>query len=223
MRIKIGPYIHHWSTQQTFDSWLKWHHGKWSWEVEDSEQTRLDHVVEWVLDHWQTVLNFTINQVQERRSRTQKIHIDKYDTWSMDTTLSPVILPLLVQLSKTKNGAPLVEDIDVPEELKSTTAPTFDGENGEVDDNHFKRWDYVLGEMIWAFDTISDSNWADQFHTGRMDILWTPLKEEEETFYRMDKGPKDTHVFDAEGYKKFDLRISNGTRLFGKYYRALWD
>jgi hypothetical protein len=41
--------------------------------------------------------------------------------------------------------------------------------------------------------------------------------------YSWDKGPNDTTEFDSEGYKKHNERITNGTILFGKYYRALWD
>jgi hypothetical protein len=51
------------------------------------------------------------------------IKIDKWDTWSMDHTLSPIILPMLKQLKEVKHGAPNVEDEDVPEHLRSTSAP----------------------------------------------------------------------------------------------------
>jgi hypothetical protein len=39
----------------------------------------------------------------------------------------------------------------------------------------------------------------------------------------MEKGPNDTHEWDKEGYDKHSKRIDNGLRLFGKYYRGLWD
>ena len=39
----------------------------------------------------------------------------------------------------------------------------------------------------------------------------------------MKKGPNDTSHFDDEGYKKHQERITNGLKLFGKYYQALWD
>ena len=50
------------------------------------------------------------------------IHIDDYDTWSMDHTLAPIIAPMLKQLKATKHGAPFVDDEDVPEHLRSTNA-----------------------------------------------------------------------------------------------------
>ncbi len=48
------------------------------------------------------------------------VHIDDFDTWSMDHTLAPIILPMLVQLQETKHGAPMVEMLDVPKELRAT-------------------------------------------------------------------------------------------------------
>jgi hypothetical protein len=69
----------------------------------------------------------------------------------MDTTLAHIILPMLKQLNKVKHGAPNVDDEDVPEELKSTSAPPKE-DVWDTDANHFKRWDWVMNEMIWAFE-----------------------------------------------------------------------
>ena len=51
------------------------------------------------------------------------IRIDNYDTWSMDHTLAPIILPMLVQLKATKHGAPMVDMEDVPREYTKTINP----------------------------------------------------------------------------------------------------
>ena len=123
------------------------------------------------------------------------VRIDPWDTWSMDSTLSPIILPMLKQLQATKHGAPFVVDEDVPEELKSTSAPPKK-EEWDTDDNHFKRWDYVLNEMIFAFEKLNDDDWEEPFFA---------------------KG------FDKEEWEKVNNRINNGLRLFGVYYRSLWD
>ena len=79
------------------------------------------------------------------------VQIDPHDTWNMDITLSYIILPMLKQLRDTSQGSPCTSDQDVPEELKSTSAPPKDNDY-DTDDNHHLRWDWVLGEMIWAFD-----------------------------------------------------------------------
>lgn len=51
---------------------------------------------------------------------TQKIsvRIDLHDTWSMDQTLAHIVLPMLVQLKRTKHGAPNTDNADVPKELR---------------------------------------------------------------------------------------------------------
>ena len=68
----------------------------------------------------------------------KEIRIDRQDTWNMAETLADIILPMLKQLKETKHGAPFVDDEDVPEELKSTSAPTKEND-WDTDDNHFKR------------------------------------------------------------------------------------
>jgi hypothetical protein len=56
--------------------------------------------------------------------------------------------------------------------------------------------------MIFAFDSVANDG------EGKFMI-----KDEKDRF-------KD---FDSEGYKKHYEREANGLRLFGKYYRCLWD
>ena len=43
------------------------------------------------------------------------------------------------------------------------------------------------------------------------------------THYQMGEGPKHTYKCDYEGMEKMQKRITNGFRLFGKYYEGLWD
>ena len=139
------------------------------------------------------------------------VKIDRYDTWSMDDTLAHIILPMLKQLNETKQGAPFTEDEDVPEELRSTNADPKENE-WDTDSNHFKRWDYIMNEMIWAFEQkISDDAEAQFFDhsAGNYKLPW-------------DKdyiGPK----YDKEGHEKHTNRMQNGFRLFGRYYSNLWD
>ena len=78
--------------------------------------------------------------------------IHPWDTWNMDQTLAYIIVPMLEQLKATKHGAPAVEFKDVPEELHPPEGQTSKlYTHGETDDNYYKRWDWVLDEMIWAF------------------------------------------------------------------------
>ena len=94
-----------------------------------------------------------------------KIRIDRYDTWSMDHTLAPIILPMLVQLRATKHGAPMVDMKDVPQELRATKKQLDAyNKNGDSDPKFFERWDWVLDEMIWAFEQKCRDNWEDDFY-----------------------------------------------------------
>jgi hypothetical protein len=148
------------------------------------------------------------------------VKIDKWDTWSMDSTLTPIILPMLQQLKQSKHGAPFVEDEDVPEDLRSTSAPAKE-HDWDTDDNHFKRWDWVIDQMIWSFEELNKDDWEKQFYSGESDIQW--LEDEATGHSIMEHGPNHTYKWDKDGYMKHNERIQNGLVLFGKYFRNLWD
>lgn len=157
--------------------------------------------------------------------RITYVKIDKWDTWSMDNTLAMIIVPMLKQLKETTHGSPFVDDEDVPEELRSTSAPPKEDES-DVDDNHHERWQWALGEMIWAFENILDDNAFEMYSTGVYDYKPEACEWDEKgkpTMYKMVQGSNHTAEFDEEGFKKHQDRISKGTYLFGKYYRCLWD
>ncbi len=102
-------------------------------------------------------------KIDSLKKRKIKIKIHDYDVWNMDHTLSLIIHPMLVRLKEKKRGAPFVDDADVPDELKSTSVQETEEErnlrelNGDVDAFWFKRWDYILDEMIFSFEkTLND-------------------------------------------------------------------
>ena len=134
------------------------------------------------------------NYTDDGEDQVVEVQIDPWDTWSMDYTLAPIILPMLRQLKETKHGAPNVDDDDVPEQLRSTSAPPKENE-WDTDKFHFERWDWALDEMIYAFDCKANKD---------------------EVYMRFD-------INDREAMEKEQQRISNGFRLFGKYYEGLWD
>lgn len=177
--------------------------------------TPISQAIQWVLDRVHPEIKI--------------IRIDRWDTWSMDHTLSPIILPMLRQLKEAKHGAPFVDDEDVPENLRSTAAPAKENE-WDTDENHFLRWDWAMSEMIFAFECKVDDSWQDQYRSGEHDIKWTPVDKDgnevpkgEHKHYRMDKGPNDTYQCDYDAMQVVEARIQNGLRLFGKYFSALWD
>ena len=143
----------------------------------------------------------------------------------MDSTLADIILPMLKQLQKDKHGSPFVDDEDVPDELKSTSAPPKENEY-DTDANHFKRWDYALGEMIFAFECKVDDTWQEKFSSGEIDHKTVACNWDENgkaTMYQMVDGPNHTYKLDMDGMQEVQKRITNGFRLFGKYYEGLWD
>ena len=152
------------------------------------------------------------------KTRKIKVRIDAWDTWSMDHTLSYIILPMLKQLKDKKQGSPWVDDSDVPEQLQSSNAPPKENEY-DIDANHHLRWEYVLSEMIFAFENKLDDSWQDQFYQGTIDFNFKKL---DNGMSELVRGPNDTSVIDHDGLKKYQDRISNGFRLFGKYYESLW-
>jgi hypothetical protein len=166
---------------------------------------------------YQAVMNFI-------RPQISYVKIDRYDTWSMDHTLADIILPMLKQLNTEKHGAPHVDDEDVPMEVQSWVSPAKD--EYDIDGHHFARWDYVLNEMIFAFECKVDDTWQEKFSSGEHDMKSVPCKWDENgkpTLYNFEKGPNDTYKCDYEGMREVQKRITNGFRLFGKYYENLWD
>jgi hypothetical protein len=147
----------------------------------------------------------------KRPGQRIKVRIDRWDTWSMDNTLAHIILPMLKQLKETKHGGPYVDLKDVPKELHGKKLTKKQKDNGEVDDKHFERWDWVLDEMIWAFEQKCRDHWEEDYYGPYIES-----KDKRELFGRFE-------WTDDEGRKKHQERMSNGFRLFGKYYENLWD
>lgn len=229
MKVYIGPYKNWIGPYQIADKLFffldedkRWRIGCW-FANQDPDDLSKDSP-----DNWLTKL---CQWVESKRKRRVYIKLDKWDTWNMDGTLSMIVLPMLKQLHATKHGAPNVDDEDVPEELKSTSAPNVE-QPWDIDNNHFKRWDWVMDELIWTFEQLHPENdWEQQYYTGEVDLKSVksdktypnPETGVEEPTYQIVHGPKHTQKFDSDGYDKHEQRIANGLRLFGKYYRALWD
>ena len=130
------------------------------------------------------------------------VHIDRWDTWNMDNTLAHIILPMLKQLKETRYGSPTIDDEDVPHLPKQLWASNewaqIDMFASETQDELFwaqyeDRWNWVLGEMIYAFDCKANK-----------DAVYMRFEDRDEM-------------------RKEQDRIANGFRLFGKYYEGLWD
>lgn len=207
MKVKIGPYRDRWISH-VHDRHMDIKYGKFKWsdneDWEDRAWERFEDALQWLYNH-------TINLILDKRSGQKiKVHIDYYDTWSMDHTLAYIVVPMLKQLKDTKHGSPFVDDEDVPESLRSTSAPPKENDY-DIDANHHDRWEWVLNEMIWAFEQKT-YDWEEQYYGD-----WVEDDSEDSLF-----GGRFVNS-DDEGRKAHQERMSNGFRLFGKYYEALWD
>jgi hypothetical protein len=180
----------------------------------------IDYDTPWV-EKWSNRLQLFCKALQKVlqvfRPHIRYVKIDAYDTWSMDHTLAYIIVPMLKQLHATKHGAPLVDDEDVPDELKSINAPPKENEY-DTDGNHFKRWDWVMEEMIWSFEQeLKDDDESQFFDHSAYD------SDDTKTWFKdMCNGVSKIKI-DREGLEAHQKRKQNGFNLFGKYYQALWD
>ena len=161
-----------------------------------------------------------------RKNKAETIIIDDFDVWNLDHTLALIIVPALKVLKKKKQGAPFVKNDDVPEHLRAAEEEMkINDAGGDTDKHYFERWDWVLNEMIWAFQQKLE-DWEESYCSGEHDMEWIELDKKDangKKMYEMVNGPKHTFQVDLEGMKKYQKRIDDGIMLFAKYYGALWD
>lgn len=208
MRVKIGKYCNYWGSYQLADllQYIGVSEERCYKIGEYFSDTKLQDILEWVY---------------EKRKRKIKVMIHDYDIWDTPSTLALIILPMLKMIKEDEHGCPWVDDSEVPEELRSHNAPPKENE-WDWDDLVFKRWDWVLGEIIFAFEKMQpDCDWENEFHSGNIDFSFKQC-EDNPLLSKMVSGSANTHVFDREGHDKVDARINNGMRLFGKFFRNLW-
>lgn len=213
MKVIIGPYknwfgpyqlaelLCWWAkpTKDEFGSYTKpeWVHnfGTWLAETKTGKDTLLTKLCNWI---------------HKRRKQQVYVRIDRHDTWNMDTTLAHLVLPMLQQLKATKHGSPHVDDFDTPQHLWSTNAQPKE-HPWDLDSNWHKRWEYVLSEMIWAFQQHLNPDEDSQF--------WTHPKDPTLSFKQQLKNSK----LDEAQYNQHHHRKQKAFELFGKYYQCLWD
>lgn len=203
MKVKIGKYLNYYGPYQIAKTILFW---------KDKESDVVYNFGDWLSggDCKDTLLSRFCNWLHSKRKRKIQVHIEPWDTWSLDTTLAYIVLPALKQVKAAKRGAPNVDDSDVPTNLKRKKA-SKDASDYDIDALWFDRWDYVLDEMIFAFEACLDH-------------------EAESKFFDHSDVEKGSNVieqvskikYDKKGLDAFKKRKQNGFRLFGKYYQCLW-
>lgn len=184
------------------------------WREIDYDEPLVQNIIKYTKLGWFCDKLYTIRSFFNRDIKY--IHIDPWDAWSLEHTLSPIILPILQELKRVKHGAPFIADEDVPKKLRVGAKGTGDSDVHKLfddgDNTFFERYDYILDEMIWTFTQLS------------MDDHEAPFYDHTESSKEPDlnKSVRKLKV-DRKGLKAHDARINNGLRLFGRYYRHLWD
>jgi len=129
--------------------------------------------------------------------RKEEVHLHDYDTWNMDHTLALIALPMLKQLKATKHGVPYMDYEDMPEHLQYDRRQYDQRAVGDL----FNNWD--------DFDEEFD-------HQVK---VWDWMMDE--MIFAMENVIEDDikYIGDIEHHD----RVATGLKLFGKYYRSLWD
>lgn len=208
MKVNLGPYLRWIGPYQIADMVFFWveqypepldKNNRWDYKLHD-------RFGEWLANTW--VADFC-QWIYDKRTRKVKIKIDDYDVWSLDHTLSLIILPALIKLKDQKHGYFFVDDKDVPKHLRSKNG-TKESEH-EWDSLAEARCDYVFDELIWTFSQLASDDHENTFFkfSGDKRMPW-------------DEGYTGPEV-DWDGLNAHNNRIKNGTMLFGKYFQNLWD
>jgi hypothetical protein len=220
MKVNIGPHTNDiipvYSWERRYEFWRR----PETFYLSEEEYTWYDKLVFGFFEKL-SYLTLPINRWSNSRKRKINVHIDDYDVWSADNTLALIIHPVLLKLNEQKHGSPCVDDEDVPENLRSTAAAPKQNE-WDNDDNHHLRWEWVMDEMIWAFEQCTDEDHGrNQFHhnSDQLDLQFVEVegKELSEAKFTDQKDPnKPKYWVDYDGKKLHDERIANGLRLFAK-------
>jgi hypothetical protein len=209
MKVKIKKYPQWWGSEYTLGrifSWAKKENKYGFFEMPEP----LSSFISWYAE---TPVGKVHNSVANKLSAYQgsrrvKVKLDPWDSWNVDETVGHIALPLLKQLKEAQHGASKVDDEDVPHMYKhgyinneSLQPDLFQSEEQDALfwNQSEARWTWVLDEMIFAFESIVGTN------------------EDWESKYFNSTPPN------VKGWQEEAARINNGFRLFGKYYRALWD
>jgi hypothetical protein len=182
---------------------------------------RCRSIGEWLASSW---VNTVCEWIHSKKHRKIKVQIDKYDTWSMDSTLAIIILPMLKQLKETKHGSPGSMPAFQQTSNDAQFCLDFYEEGDELAwDTGRQQWEAILDEMIWTFEQLQPGyDWEDQY--------WITHPEMDLDEYPEDEGKTSVPVrwkvegdCDWDGMKAHAARIDAGLVLFGQYYRNLWS
>jgi hypothetical protein len=179
MKVYYSNYRNHWISPYTILEKV------FFWREIEYDEPLIDRLSKIILPFstgLQNFLNFIHPQIQY-------VKIDRWDTWNMDGTLAVIILPMLKQLRAEKHGSGLVDLEDVPESMRYTTTEDYESQYTfdfyrepdlqKVQCDIHDRWDWVLDEMIFAFEYKIDED------NGGIDKDWKNNYERVQNGFRL--------------------------------------
>jgi len=137
-----------------------------------------------------------------------KIVLDPADSWSADYSLAKIIVPLVQQLKSNQHGYGQVSDEDVPEELRTDNS-----------DYSEAKYNWMIDEIIWSMDQIARNEPDSPELPDDICSVFDDSYIEERNTPEYKKLIKE---WSAE-VTRYESRLDNGCKLFGLYFRSLWD
>lgn len=176
MKVYINNYRNHWLSPYTICEKI------FFWREIDYDEPIIERLSNFLKP-------FCIGLQKFRNFISPKINyvkIDYWDTWSLYSTLAIIALPMLKQLRESKHGSGFVDMNDVPESMRCTDTEDYDPQYTfdfyrepdlqKIQCDIHDRWDWVLDEMIFAFQYVldeenglNDENWIESYkrvHNG---------------------------------------------------------
>jgi hypothetical protein len=172
-------------------------------------------------------MKVNIGKYPKHTGRKFDIKIEKFDTWSLDSTLALIILPALIQLKQAKKGVPSIFINRYPHDhtYNQCEFEFMDEYNDDDLTIPEKKWNDVLDKMIWSFQQLCNDDIDRKYHHGIAKHKLIPGVDpttNDKTYQVVDLNPND-HFYDDVGYTLHEERINQGLELFGKHLRDLWE
>ena len=97
-----------------------------------------------------------------RKNRAEHVHIDNFDVWNLDHTLSCIIHPALIRLRETKHGYPELWEDGMVTHHNWDRQLHFDFIDEDIESTYLiNKWNGILDKMIYSFGKIMEDAYFD--------------------------------------------------------------
>jgi hypothetical protein len=145
-------------------------------------------------------MKVNLENYRKKGKRKEKVRIDEWDTFSLDSTLAKIIHPALIRFKKERVRLPGVPTVffQPGDEMDKNGNPT-DASLAIAE----KRFMDALDKMIYSMHQIA--------YEYPEEMVYFPENKKTEKF-----------DINKEGLDAYGKRIQEGCELFGKYFNTLW-